>query len=185
MILLLSLGSPQPSEIERDAIIDAAERGTLCVCAAANSNGPVEFPAAFPETLAISAIGLIGWGPVGSLASLRLPQDFERFGFDNLYHANFSCFGPEITGAAPGVGIISTVPERFGMSAPYAAMGGTSMASPAACAALAAILSRDRIYKSLPRNDMRTAHARKRFRESCCDIGLDPIYQGSGMPHLS
>jgi subtilisin family serine protease len=48
-LINLSLGAPSPSNIERDAIRDALERGTLCVCAAANSAGPVEFPAAFPE----------------------------------------------------------------------------------------------------------------------------------------
>ena len=184
-LINLSLGAPMGSEIVRDAIIDAAERGTLCVCAAANSNGEVEFPAAFPETLGISALGLEGWGPPGSIAAQRLPTELERFGQNNLYHANFSCFGPEISGSAPGVGIVSTVPERLNMRMPYASMGGTSMASPAACAALAAILADDSQYRNLPRRDVRTEHAKMLFQQSCRDIGLHQQFQGYGLPQIS
>ena len=183
-LINLSLGSPKVSEIERDAIIDAAEHGTLCVCAAANSNGAVEYPAAFEETVAISAIGLEGWGPVGSLASQCLPEERRRFASEGYYHANFSCFGQEVNGAAPGVGIISTVPERFGLEAPYASMDGTSMASPGACAALAVVLSSDVDYRSMPRDGARAERARSRFQASCQNIGLDPRYQGWGMPQV-
>lgn len=178
----LSLGAPQASEIEHDAIIDAAERGTLCICAAANSAGPVEFPAAFPESVAVSALGREGWGPAGSLASIRLPDDPARFGHDNLYLANFSCFGPEIDCTAPGVGIIATVPERFGLVAPYAAMDGTSMASPAACGVLAAVLASSSDYLGLPRDLTRSGKARSQLRQVCRDIGLAPRFQGRGLP---
>lgn len=181
-LINLSLGAPSASEIEHDAIIDAAERGTLCVCAAANSAGPVEFPAAFPETVAVSALGLEGWGPPGSLASIRLPQEADRFGDDNLYLANFSCFGLEIDCAAPGVGIIATVPERFGLVAPYAPMDGTSMASPAACGLLAAVLSASTDYRTLPRDLTRAEKARSLLRQVSRDIGLAPRYQGRGVP---
>ena len=181
-LLNMSLGAPVPSEISRDAIIDAAERGTLCICAAANSGGPVEYPAAFPESVAVSALGLEGWGPPGSLASIRLPQEPDKFGNDNLYLANFSCFGPEIDCAAPGVGIIATVPERFGLVAPYLAMDGTSMASPAACGLLAAVLSASADYLGLPRDVTRSERARAILRQVGRDVGLAPQYQGRGVP---
>ncbi|MEM7484931.1 MAG: S8 family serine peptidase [Bacteroidota bacterium] len=183
-LINMSLGAPQGSDIERDAILDALERGTLCICAAGNSNGPVEFPAAFSETIAVSAIGLLGWGPAGSITSTRLPQDSARFGDDNLYHANFSCFGNEIFTAGPGVGIISTVPERFGLIAPYAAMGGTSMASPLVCGTLAAILSKSSEYVAMPRNKSRALMAKFLLRKNSQSIGMDFIYQGEGMPRV-
>ncbi len=183
-LINMSLGAETGSLIEQDAIQDALERGTLCVCAAANSSGPVEFPAAFPETVAISALGLEGWGPPGSISSTRLPQDPSKFGNENLYLANFSCFGPEITAGTGGVGILSTVPERFGLKAPYASMGGTSMASPLACGTLAALLSKSTVYKALPRNDTRSAMARKILRDNCRDIGLDRRFQGHGVPDV-
>jgi subtilisin family serine protease len=181
-LINLSLGAPRGSRIERDAIIDALERGTLCVCAAANSSGPVEFPAAFPEAVAVSALGREGWAPDGSLSATRYPDQPDRYGDDGLFLANFSCFGPEIVCGAPGVGIIATVPERFGLGAPYAAMDGTSMASPAACGLLAAVLGAAPDYGTLPRDLTRSARARALLRSACRDIGLDARFQGHGVP---
>ena len=183
-LINMSLGAPTPSQIERDAITDALERGTLCICAAANRAGPVEFPAAFPESAAVSALGLLGWAPLGTTPHLRIPQQPDRFGSENLYLANFSCFGPEITCAAPGVGIIATVPERFGHMAPYGAMSGTSMASPVACAVLAARLSTMPAYGALPRDQTRAEMARNTLHNACRDIGLEARYQGRGVPSV-
>ncbi len=179
-LINMSLGAPQPSRIEQDAIQDALERGTLCICAAANSGGFVEWPAAFPETVAVSALGLLGWVPAQALDD-TIPRAPDKFGDGDLYLADFSCFGPEISCAAPGVGIISTVPERYGLTAPFRAMNGTSMASPAACGALAALLSGNNQYKNLPRDESRAAMARTILRTSCRDIGLKAEYQGRGV----
>lgn len=181
-LINMSLGSPRASQIERDAIQDALERGTLCVCAAANSAGPVEFPAAFPETVAVSALGLLGWAPARSLAATRPPEDAARFGSDSLYLANFSCFGPELACAGPGVGIVSTVPARHGLVGPYASMDGTSMASPAVVGILARLLSRDVPYRALPRDQTRAETARSILIRACIDVDLAPVFQGAGVP---
>jgi subtilisin len=183
-LINMSLGAKQASQIEHDGIIDALERGTLCVCAAGNSAGPPEWPGRFPESVAVSAVGLEGWGPPGTLASTRLPEDPAEFGNDHFYLANFSCFGDEIACTAPGVGILSTVPERFGLAAPYAAMDGTSMASPAACGALAVLLAGSSDYKQLPRDRTRAEMARRLLAGACRDLGLAARFQGRGMPGL-
>ena len=145
----MSLGSTQPSDILSDAIQAAYNKGTVCVCAAGNDSGPVDFPAAFTDTIAVSAIGKLGEVNASSLPAL--PSDPILFGRNGYYAADFTNFGSQIAMTAPGVGIIAPVPARFGMSAPYAMMNGTSMASPIVSSAIATVLAKDHDYIGMPR----------------------------------
>lgn len=120
-VLNLSLGGATGSETERLALAHAVARGALPVCAAGNDGGPVSYPAAFDECLAVSATD---WG-------------------DDL--ASYSNFGPQIAVAAPGGDsedpqLLSAIASTCRDSdSHYCIMGGTSMASPQV-AGLAAIL---------------------------------------------
>lgn len=181
-LINMSLGASSPSEIERDGILDALERGTLCICAAGNTNGRVEYPGAFDEVIGVAALGLEGWAPPGTISGSRYPQEQDRYGDLNLFLSNFSCFGDEIDCAAPGVGIIAALPERFGLVEPYGGMDGTSMASPVVCGVLATILSVDPEYLALPRDITRANHARTLLRQHCKDLRLAARYQGRGVP---
>jgi hypothetical protein len=181
-LINMSLGSTQASQIEHDSIIDAYERGTVCVCAAGNNASAVNWPGAFPECVAVSALGQLGWGPDGTLAATRIPTSSNFLGARNFYLANFSSFGPQVLCAGPGVGIISTVPARFGLVAPFLAMDGTSMASPAVCGALAVILGASTAYGKTPRDKTRSDLAKQLLRNSCKDMGLALQYQGLGVP---
>jgi subtilisin family serine protease len=182
-LINMSLGAASGSQIELDAIQDALQRGTLCVCAAGNDGGAVSFPAAFPEVVAVSAVGLKDTAPVGSLSATRLPTDPAKHGSGGLFLAEFSNFGNQVDCAAPGVGIIATVPERFGLTEPYAVMDGTSMASPAACGALAALLAASPAYQALT-GSARAEAARAILRNNTQSIGLAAVFQGSGMPRI-
>lgn len=179
-LINLSLGTGGLSEIERDAIQDAVEHGSLCVCAAGNTGGGVEYPAAFDEAVGVTALGEKDWGPPGSLPAYRLPKEKDRFGRDALYLANFSCFGRGVDAAGAGVGIISTVRADDSTPAPYACYGGTSMATPYVTGVLTARLSRDGDYKKRSADEDRAAYARKQLEALCRDIGLAPDYQGRG-----
>ena len=181
-LINLSLGATVPPEVIHDAIIDAAERGTLCLCAAGNDAGPVNYPAAFPEAVAVSALGLAGWGPPGSLSASRIPLDASLFGRENLYAANFTSHGLQVACGAPGVGIIATVPDRHGVVGLYAVMDGTSMATPVTCGALAAVLSQDPGYQAMPRDIGRSQAARGILQVILRDVGLPPSHCGRGIP---
>lgn len=179
-IINLSMGGLLPSEIEADALLAAFERGSIVICSAGNGHGaPVMFPAAYPQVVSVSATGLVGCVPPGTLDSLSLPLQADRYALSSLYLASFSSFGPEIKCTGPGVGIISTVPG--GSDAPYVEMSGTSMASPAVAAALATILSADTTYQQTPRGPRRTLRAWAALSQKFLNLGLNPEYQGYGL----
>jgi subtilisin len=187
-LINMSLGGGPRTQAEEDAIRDAAERGTLCVCSAGNADGPIEFPGAYPECAAVSAIGQLGQAPAGTFSAGNRPQEPDKLGTDNLFLAAFSCFadspGQALACCAPGVGIVSTVPDKGAQRGLYMEMDGTSMASPAACGALAVILGQDEAYKALPRDGTRSNAARMALAQHCRSIGLDARFEGRGLPHI-
>jgi serine protease len=117
-IINLSLGGPNPSAVEQNALAAATAAGSLVIAAAGNDGtADPRYPAAFPEALSVSAVG-----PDGNLAS-------------------YSSFGPTVDIAAPGgdladgnfsFGIMSTA-WNFQTGQPIyddATWNGTSMAAP-------------------------------------------------------
>jgi subtilisin len=183
-LINMSLGGGGPSPAEEDSIRDALERGTLCICSAGNDSGPVNFPGAYPECVSVSAIGQVGWAPPGTFSAGNRPREPGKMGRDNLFLASFSSNGTGLTATGPGVGIVSTVPDRDGKTGLYMEMDGTSMASPAVCATLAAILSADAGYAALPRDVSRSKAARQLLEANCVSIGLARTLQGLGLPEV-
>ncbi len=109
-VINMSLGGGSGTEALKQVMIKAEQAGIAVVCAAGNDSGPVNYPAKYPQAIAVSA-----------------SDNADKI-------ASFSSRGAEIAVIAPGVNIYST---RKGGG--YTTMSGTSMASPhvAGLAALA------------------------------------------------
>ena len=109
-VINMSLGGKSGTDALAQVMKKAKEAGITVVCAAGNDSGPVNYPAKYPEALAVSA------------------SDSG----DKL--AYFSSKGPEVHVIAPGVSVYSTK-----MGGGFTSMSGTSMAAPhvAGLAALA------------------------------------------------
>jgi subtilisin family serine protease len=117
-ILNLSLGFGLPDSLVEVAIRDARDRGMLVIVAVGNNRrGPVTHPAACPGAIAVSALGVVGCFPTGSLCEgedIRPPHAANP----DEFIAGFSNFGPEVAITAPGVGVISTLPhDRYALTA--------------------------------------------------------------------
>ena len=111
----MSLGADSDSDVVKDALGYAAERGVVMVAAAGN-DGPctdcVGFPARDERVIAVSATD------------------------ENDDLADFSSTGPEVELAAPGVDTLSTVPRDD-----YEEFSGTSMACPHVSGAAATVIA--------------------------------------------
>lgn len=109
-VINMSLGGGGYMTAMHNAVKAAVAANVTVVCAAGNDSGPVNYPAKYPESIAISA------------------------GDSNNQLAYFSSRGAEIEFIAPGVNIYSTSINGY-----YQNMSGTSMACPhvAGLAALA------------------------------------------------
>ena len=140
----LSLGGGD-SETVQDACQYAYGKGTLLVAAAGN-DGPrpnsVSYPAAYEECIAVSATD------------------------DSDDIARFSSRGDEVELAAPGVDVLSSLPDDE-----YDHWDGTSMACPHVSGAGAQLME----------HGYTNEEARDRLNETAEDIGLDDNEQGNGL----
>ncbi|MEM1082390.1 MAG: S8 family serine peptidase, partial [Pseudomonadota bacterium] len=168
----LSLGTTQRSDLVADAISDARQAGCLTLCATGNGDDAVEYPAALDDSVAVGAVGIDGWGPVGSLAASRKPDDPARMATP-WFIGKFSSHGPEVNAVAAGVGIIATVPGDQ-----YAGYSGTSMAAPQLTALLAAALGG---HTALNESGSARSEAMLRvLQQHLTDMGLSSDLQGQG-----
>ncbi|MDQ0493091.1 S8 family peptidase [Paenibacillus brasilensis] len=112
-VINLSLGNYAQAEFLHDAIKYAYDKDVVLVAATGNDNTERPgYPAAYPEVLAVSATD------------------------SSMHRAAFSNYGDYVDVMAPGASIASTYPGNQ-----YAALSGTSMASPHVSALAALIRS--------------------------------------------
>ena len=116
----MSLGIPRPVRQVQHAIDYAVSKGIVVICAAGNVGRTKEifYPAAYPSTIGVGAID----------------QHRKRAVFSNT--------GSRLDFLAPGVDILSTVPDSW-----YATQSGTSMAGPFVAALCSLLLSYKKKYK--------------------------------------
>ena len=101
-VISMSLGGSGSSSAEQAAFDDAAAAGVLSIAAAGNSgNSSLSYPASYDSVMSVAAVDSSG------------------------NKASFSQFNSQVEIAAPGVGVLSTLPGNT-----YAAWDGTSMATP-------------------------------------------------------
>jgi len=122
-ILNLSLGGPLPDQVLAAACRYAHRKGALIVCAAGNTGRSVGYPAAFPECLAISAVGPNG--EITRYSSRGKPIFLAAPGGD--------------TSASPQGGVLQNTVYQGRDD--YYAFQGTSMAAPHVAAAAALVRS--------------------------------------------
>lgn len=101
-VISMSLGGDSGSRAEARAVAKLASQGILLIAAAGNGgNNALSYPAAFPEVVSVAAVDA------------------------NKAVAGFSQFNADVELAAPGVGVLSTVPA-FSQTGASLTVGGTA-----------------------------------------------------------
>lgn len=102
-VISMSLGGSVGSRVEARAVARLAKQGILLVAAAGNDgDNTVSYPAGFPEVVSVAAVD------------------------SNKLVADFSQFNADVEIAAPGVGVLSTVPA-FSQTGASLNVGGSAV----------------------------------------------------------
>jgi subtilisin family serine protease len=177
-IVNLSLGGGPADIIVEESIADARNQGMLLVIAAGNDGREaVNYPAAYSGTVAVSAMGVEGTFPAGSLeqADILRPPGSQLDPAEFI--ASFSNVGPQIGVTAPGVGTLSTLPNGD-----YGPLSGTSMAAPVAAGAAACLLSQHPTVFRMPRDRSRSNAIYNLLVQNCVRRRFGSDYEGFGLP---
>ncbi|WP_202078324.1 S8 family peptidase [Caldalkalibacillus salinus] len=148
-IINMSLGGSSSSSVLEEMCNAAYDAGVLTVAAAGNSGNrggkgdSVGYPAKYESVIAVAAVD----------------ADNQR--------ASFSSTGPAVELAAPGVDVLSTVPNNG-----YDRYNGTSMASPHVAGVAALVWG--------AKQGLSNEQLRQLLRDSAMDLG-DPNHYGYGL----
>ncbi|WP_257347025.1 S8 family peptidase [Pseudalkalibacillus decolorationis] len=150
-IINMSLGNYKASKAMEEAINYANENDVILVAASGNENtNQTSYPAGFDGVLGVAAVN------------------------PSMKRAPFSNYGKYVDVSAPGVDIASTY-----LDGQYAALSGTSMATPHVAALAGLIRS---LYPDLTNNEVITI-----IKDTTEDVGQEgnDIYTGSGVINIA
>lgn len=142
-VINMSLGTNSDIQSFHDAIARAYAARIVQVAAAGNDGAAVNYPAAYPEVIAVSATD----------SSNAL--------------ASWSSRGPEIDLAAPGVNIYSAYKGQT-----YRTLSGTSMAAPHVTGTVALVLSMPSVCDTDLNGSCSPLEVKQRLQATAKDLGL-------------
>lgn len=179
-IVNMSLGSDQISQAVEQKLEEAVHDGVACIVAAGNSGGPVQYPASSPNVLAVAAVGRLKEHPSESWDARTITAPLVTP--DGLFSPTFTCFGPQVGVSAPGVSIVSTVPDNG-----FEPQSGTSMAAPHVAGFAALLLAHHPVFQGpmRARGPQRVAALFSLIKSACVPSPLGPERTGCGIPNLS
>ncbi|MEV0185201.1 S8 family serine peptidase [Streptomyces sp. NPDC050625] len=169
-----------PSTLVSRKLADAAAAGIACIAPAGDTGGPIIFPASLPTVFAVGALGAYGtYPPDTSPATHTGPQLTP----EGLFAAPFSCHGPGIDAAAPGVAVLSCAPQGD-----YTILDSTITASAHIAGLTALVLAHHEDFHGqlLPRGPGRVQHLFEIIAASCRPLAtpgtLEAARTGRGLP---
>ncbi len=176
----IAVATPYPSALVSRKLADAGAAGIACVAPAGDSGGPVCFPASLPTVFAVGALGVFGSFPPDSSQATHVGPPLTPEG---LFAAPFSCYGPGVDAAAPGVAVLSCSPQGG-----YAALDGTGTASAHVAGLAALVLAHHEDFHGqlLPRGPGRVRHLFEIIAASCRPLAapgtMEAARVGHGLP---
>ena len=177
-ILNLSLEDGVYDDFLQETITHARDNGTIIVVAAGNDGRKaVNYPAAYRDAIAVSAMGCEGTFPEGALEEATVSRPPYGAREPREFIAAFSNVGDQISVTGLGVGVLSTLPKNQ-----FGSCSGTSMAAPVISGAAASLLSQNPSIYKLPRNRARSVAIEKLLFKNCTIRGFGRRFEGYGMP---
>jgi subtilisin family serine protease len=183
-IVNMSLGTAEGSQLVLQKINQAKQQGIACIVAAGNSGDRVQFPGTSPDVLTVAAVGMFGEFPE---SSFHAQQVWDEGGAPpaqrvagTIFSAKFTCHGPEVDVAGPGVAVLSSVPSKG-----FAAWDGTSMAAPHISGLAALVLAHHPDFRGpfQARSGSRVDRLFQLIKESATPLPItDSTRVGVGLP---
>lgn len=150
------------------ALKRARRAGVIVICPVGEAPGPVQFPAASDEVIAVGAVGHKAASPkVSAHAALNGAEGQDGF-----------CLPVR---AATGAGIDLVAPG-IAIRADQNILSGSALAAVHVAGFTLCLLHTDEALHRLPRSGVRLLELTAMLRDACTDLGFASDRQGAGMP---